>query len=705
MSSKAPRLIEKRDGKGELLFTLEHDRFGHTERRVLGNGETQSFRYDARGRVTEAFTDKHRYTFAYEVRGRRVEDKRDGLGVEHRFAGEHLARTTVLDRFVTRYRTRPGPGGDEVTEIVDPAGATHRIRRHGRGVVTKELANGLSETTQYHPRESRVLRRLVHEDGELRWERRYDYSGEGDLCEVRDTDRGLARFEHDAAHRLKAHVHPDGRRDEYEYNAAGALFRSPTIDGTIGAGNVLRYANGDQFEYSHRHHVAKRSGPRGDVTYDYDPRGHLEVVFWQGCNGQQWGWDAEYDPLGRRVRKSPGYNDHHAYYWDTDRLAAEVFPDGRLRVYVYPDAFGMVPMLFLDYESVDADPASGRRGYVFTDQRSCVERVLDDEQNDLWRARLDPYGTAHVEVGRDFHQPLRFPGHFHDPELGLHYNRFRYYSPELGRYLQTDPWGLRGEGPNLYAYTFDPLTQVDPRGLGCPKKGQDGDEGDGPEGGPDAESPAQRRARVRAQMGLDADGLTPTQRATYERMRQQDVWRARRYRYLRARENYGEPALAHGPWRAQAEQNIQNQQAGSEQEGRARDGLGRHLGRELDDSNAAESRVQEGGTRPDSVGRDSDGDVDLVHDHKHLSGEDQTVYDTEQMRRQRELAGDGEHVVTMSSDSPDLGGDPPRPRPSGPLADPQEGSTVLYTDSESGDVTHEWVPATADEPGRWDPID
>ena len=58
------------------------------------------------------------------------------------------------------------------------------------------------------------------------------------------------------------------------------------------------------------------------------------------------------------------------------------------------------------------------------------------KRKDLWRARLDPYGRAHVEVGEGFHQPLRWPGHYYDDEIGLCYNRFRYYDPELGRYIE-----------------------------------------------------------------------------------------------------------------------------------------------------------------------------------------------------------------------------------------------------------------------------
>ncbi|MFF1019901.1 RHS repeat-associated core domain-containing protein [Proteus mirabilis] len=45
----------------------------------------------------------------------------------------------------------------------------------------------------------------------------------------------------------------------------------------------------------------------------------------------------------------------------------------------------------------------------------------------------------------------------------MHYNTFRYYAPDLGRFTQQDPIGLAG-GINLYAYAPDPLTWVDPWG-------------------------------------------------------------------------------------------------------------------------------------------------------------------------------------------------------------------------------------------------
>ncbi len=71
---------------------------------------------------------------------------------------------------------------------------------------------------------------------------------------------------------------------------------------------------------------------------------------------------------------------------------------------------------------------------------------------------------------RGFAQPLRYAGQYADEETGLHYNTFRYYDAEVGRFTTQDPIGLAG-GINLYAYAPNPLTWIDPLGLAtCPKK-------------------------------------------------------------------------------------------------------------------------------------------------------------------------------------------------------------------------------------------
>jgi RHS repeat-associated protein len=66
--------------------------------------------------------------------------------------------------------------------------------------------------------------------------------------------------------------------------------------------------------------------------------------------------------------------------------------------------------------------------------------------------------------------PYMFTGRNYDSETGLYYYRARYYSPYIGRFLQTDPIGYE-DGLNLYTYVQNnPIIAIDPMGTiaSCP---------------------------------------------------------------------------------------------------------------------------------------------------------------------------------------------------------------------------------------------
>ena len=49
-----------------------------------------------------------------------------------------------------------------------------------------------------------------------------------------------------------------------------------------------------------------------------------------------------------------------------------------------------------------------------------------------------------AEVDDERQQNLRFQGQYLDRETGLHYNTFRYYDADIGRFICRDPIGLLG---------------------------------------------------------------------------------------------------------------------------------------------------------------------------------------------------------------------------------------------------------------------
>ncbi|RRD55660.1 RHS repeat-associated core domain-containing protein, partial [Comamonadaceae bacterium OH2545_COT-014] len=83
-----------------------------------------------------------------------------------------------------------------------------------------------------------------------------------------------------------------------------------------------------------------------------------------------------------------------------------------------------------------------------------------------WKAQSEAFGAAGIiQSQTTIEMNLRFPGQYYDEETGTHYNFHRDYKPNLGRYLQSDPIGLKA-GVNLFAYVdLRPLIWMDSLGL------------------------------------------------------------------------------------------------------------------------------------------------------------------------------------------------------------------------------------------------
>ncbi|MGO9109813.1 MAG: RHS repeat-associated core domain-containing protein [Thermoguttaceae bacterium] len=454
----AGSLLAKHAGDGRLLLQFEIGPGNLLVKRELASGDVQTFQYDESGRHLAAATKLDRFECAYDPLGNRCLEKRNGRGVEHVFRGwRRPGKSVWFDRFVLQYRSQ----SDGTLVITDPGGKDHAIRFLPHGLVERRFSNGSSEWGQYDSL-GKCLFKSTQPKSARAWNRRYDWSGEGELRQVDDSRHGITRHEYDAAHRLARRIQPNGNIEVFEIDLAGNLLRQPGLEQvTLHEGNRLASANGQTFGYDDRNHFAVRNTPAGSIRYLYDSRDQLVRV--ETPDGL---WEAQYDALGRRTRKTWASKTTE-YFWNSDQLVAELRPDGSLRLYVYADPLALTPLLFLDYDSVDAPLESARRYFIFSDQIGTPQRIENEAGHEVWHADIGSYGQADVASDAAIVFNLRFPGHYADPEVGLYYNRFRYYDPVLGRYIQSDRQGIRG-GRNLYGYSANPLLEVDVRGCACP---------------------------------------------------------------------------------------------------------------------------------------------------------------------------------------------------------------------------------------------
>jgi len=158
-------------------------------------------------------------------------------------------------------------------------------------------------------------------------------------------------------------------------------------------------------------------------------------------------------------------------------------------------------------------------------------------------------------------------------------------------------------------------------------------------------------------------------------------------RYEESKQNLGEKPLDRNKWQDRNDRIRENQRVGRESENAAREELSTQLGENLSDNNTGDAckvRCGDNNSRPDSMSEN------YVHEHKHLGGNNDTVYNTAQMKAQRKWAQQNSrrHVVTISSDRGSKADGTPDVRPSGPLAGAE--SDIYYYESSTGQITHTW---------------
>lgn len=151
-------------------------------------------------------------------------------------------------------------------------------------------------------------------------------------------------------------------------------------------------------------------------------------------------------PLGRRTLKTEhdirGFPLGETYFiWDGLRLLQEQ-KNSLNSLYLY-GTDSHEPL-----SRVDGVGAQQKIRYYHNDQNGLPEQLSDATGNIVWHARYRVWGNTIEEVREPHYieeQNLRFQGQYLDRETGLHFNTFRFYDPDIGRFTTPDPIELLGE--------------------------------------------------------------------------------------------------------------------------------------------------------------------------------------------------------------------------------------------------------------------
>lgn len=466
----------------------------------------ENYRYDGQSRLVWAEDNDSTAQMDYDSLSRMLRDIQNGTVVASTY--DPVGNMTALHYPSGRVVTNTYDGLNRLKTVADAEGLIARYDYAGpRRVKRRDYGNGTRMTYEYdgvagvpNPPGDFGVRQVIRtthsniatgtpfDDRVYRWDRAGNKTVHNEL----HAGGSSRTYSYDSVDRLVRSVKTpsSGPVEDIRYLLDGVGNRTQVIGGpdagdytmlSVGPEPADRQMNqytttpfGTETHDRNGNLVANNAGTPNERTLVYDYRNRLVGVVARDVGVTV---RYAYDPLGRRSGKRVAGNEkaelefvHHGWrvieesdttinsstWYAHGNYLDEVLlmnRDGRRHVYHTDDMFSVVVV------------GAWEGAFFERADYSDFGYPIQAHNGKLWASS----GNRHSFTGREFEQ-----------EVGLAFVRNRFKEPETGRFLQTDPLGIWGDGVNLgngktYAGN-SPGRYADPLGLQCRDGGADSDD-------------------------------------------------------------------------------------------------------------------------------------------------------------------------------------------------------------------------------------
>lgn len=416
------------------------------------------------GRLTSAGDATQSMAWSYDTLGR-VISKTQTVGTLNLVVGYAYADGHVVSISL--------PSGNVLTYTYDNAGRPWTMVLNGSTTIASNVTydpfgpvtgwtwgNG-SATTRSYDLDGQVLQRVG-----AGTTYGYSYDDAARITGISDSGNGANSwtYGYDALDRLTtatAGIGPYG----FTYDASGNRLSqtgSSATTFTIASTSNRLTATSGALVRTYGYDTAGNVTSYGGMTFAYNNRGRLKSFTVGGTTSNY-----VYNVLGQRVKRDDAGANATTYAYDeVGHILGEYDSTGALIEEIV--WLGDIPIASIRHNE-------GNSGYgvfyIHADHLGAPAQLTRATDNAIvWSWDHGPFGDSAPAEDPDgnglfVNFNLRFPGQLYESRTGLNYNYRRDYDPQVGRYVESDPIGLKA-GPNTYAYADDsPIDVADPTGL------------------------------------------------------------------------------------------------------------------------------------------------------------------------------------------------------------------------------------------------